>query len=129
MIWATYGDGEEAWSCSACINPKFSLFSDNYRSLEAVHTYILGQGWSKYVDIKGASSYVITLPLNVDFILSPQAWKDCAFKFTVASSETLPLFLSPIRFVATIDKSSLNTPECRSLEPIVFPIHVTLAER
>ena len=33
--------------------------------------YILGQGRSNYVDIKGASSYVITLPLNVNFVPSP----------------------------------------------------------
>lgn len=49
----------------------FTLFPNNYRSFEAVHVYILGQEWSNYVDIKGASSYVITLPLNVDFVLSP----------------------------------------------------------
>ena len=33
-------------------------------------------------------------------------------------AETLPLILSPTWFVATIDKSSLDTPECRSLEPV-----------
>ena len=68
---------------AACIDPKFTLFSNNYRSLEAAHMYVLGHGWSNYVDIKGASSYVIALPLNVDFVLPPRAWKDCAFKFIV----------------------------------------------